>query len=191
MTGKPTMTQTVIKHFLENKLQIKCGASTGVAAASMGIPSATTLHTGWHVPTNQNQEGMQSSEPNWHIPLLSSHLKNLKETFQKSIENGLPFTTFLDEICMISCIVLGHIVYQNCLIHPEVEPAFVLIGDPFQIPPTGATPFYESMLCIFVEQNPSSTTSPEQIGANLLLKTRLIQLSAQNCSERCHSFQEY
>ncbi len=45
-TGKSTVISQAAQLFQDNQIQIKCGAPTGVAAGSMRIPSATTLHTG-------------------------------------------------------------------------------------------------------------------------------------------------
>ena len=61
---------------------------------------------------------------------------------------------------MLSCIFLGHIFQRNQAIHPNVAQPHILIGDPYQIPPTGSTPFYETLIRHYVENKPSDPSSP-------------------------------
>ena len=97
-TGKSTVISQAAALFQENNIQIKCGAPTGVAAGSMRIPSATTLHTGWKIPRQRNEDASVTSERNEPLPFPRTNLDRLKEAFQTSINSGIPFATFLDEV---------------------------------------------------------------------------------------------
>jgi hypothetical protein len=61
---------------------------------------------------------------------------------------------------MLSCIFLGHIFQRNQAIQPDVAQPHILIGDPYQIPPTGSTPFYETLIRHYVDKKPCDPSSP-------------------------------
>ena len=77
---------------------------------------------------------------------------------------------------MFSCILLGHIAQRNQQIHPSARPPFLLVGDPFQIPPTGAEPFYDTMIKLFVDKVKNDPTSPGTMKHILSLKTRMTRV---------------
>ena len=97
-TGKSTVISQAAQLFQENQIQIKCGAPTGVAAGSMRIPSATTLHTGWKIPRQGAEDAAVTSERNEPLPFHRKHHDRLREAFAKSIESQIPFVTFIDEV---------------------------------------------------------------------------------------------
>ncbi len=61
---------------------------------------------------------------------------------------------------MLSCIFLGHIFQRNQAIQPDIDHPYILIGDPYQIPPTGSTPFYETLIRYYVENKTRDPLSP-------------------------------
>ena len=67
------------------------------------------------------------------------------------------------QVSMLSCIFLGHIFHRNQAIQPNVAQPHILIGDPYQIPPTGSTPFYETLIRHYVEKRPCEPSSPGPI----------------------------
>jgi hypothetical protein len=97
-TGKSTVISQAAQLFQDNQIQIKCGAPTGVAAGSMRIPSATTLHTGWKMPRQGSEDAAVTSERNEPLPFHRKHLDRLREAFGKSIDSKIPFVTFIDEV---------------------------------------------------------------------------------------------
>ena len=101
-TGKSTVISQGAQKFQDEKLQIKCGAPTGVAAGSMRIPCATTVHTGWHIPRPCTEERATTRERNEPLPFHPKHLQRLRDFFNTSITSLLPFTTFLDEVLVTS-----------------------------------------------------------------------------------------
>lgn len=111
-TGKSTVISQAAQLFQESDIQIKCGAPTGVAAGSMRIPCATTIHTGWKIPRQGSEDGGATREQNESLPFHRKHLDRLKTVFHQSINSGIPFATFLDE-------VLPALLVQSCLVQPS------------------------------------------------------------------------
>ena len=103
-TGKSTVISEAARLFQDNQIQIKCGAPTGVAAGSMRIPSATTLHTGWKIPRQGSEEAAVTIERNEPLPFHRKHLDRLREAFTQSIQSGIPFVTFIDEVLPFLCV---------------------------------------------------------------------------------------
>jgi hypothetical protein len=115
-TGKSTVISQAAELFQENKIQIKCGAPTGVAAGSMRIPCATTIHTGWKIPRHGSEDGNATREQNESIPFHRKHLDRLKTVFQESIQSGIPFATFLDEV--FSPVLVACYFIEVCNLNP-------------------------------------------------------------------------
>ena len=114
-TGKSTVISHAAELFQENNIQIKCGAPTGVAAGSMRIPCATTIHTGWKIPRQGSEDENASRERNESIPFHRKHLDRLKTVFENSIQSGIPFATFLDEV--LRALFLAYRFIQTCILN--------------------------------------------------------------------------
>ena len=67
----------------------------------MNIPSATTIHSGWHIPAIFDEDDDGKREQNQQLPFHQNHVKLFRELYAKSIETELPITTFLDEVWLL------------------------------------------------------------------------------------------
>jgi hypothetical protein len=183
--GKSEVTRELTRLLNEYGISSLSSAMTGVAAINM--TNGETTHSIYTLrERGKKARRGPKSGGNKALKLLSDHKKRiLASKVARSLEDGTPIVTIIDEVSMLPAITLGQILARYVEMKEFnakfVQGPFILVGDFMQIEPVGGTPIFSTMMHPEIQSKDLSL--PEAQGLRLLKSLTVFHLDTQHRSQ--------
>ena len=131
-SGKSAVTRKLTQLAKQYDLCSISSAMTAVAALCM--ENATTNHSAYHIGVNRRSKSTARGPRNQDLPKLSqSQTRIFTSKVRRSLEDGTPVITFIDEVSLMTAITLGHVIQRYREIEGLLIGPFILVGDFYQV----------------------------------------------------------
>jgi len=131
-SGKSAVTRKLTQ--LAKQYDLCSISSAMTAVAALGMENATTNHSAYHIAVNRKSKSTARGPRNQDLPKLSqSQTRIFRSKVRRSLEEGTPVITFIDEVSLMPTITLGHVIQRYREIDGLLIGPFILVGDFFQV----------------------------------------------------------
>ena len=183
--GKSEVTRELTRLLNEFEISSLSSAMTGVAAVNM-MNGATTHSVYGLKERGRKSQRQPSSSTNKELgPLSDAKKRILSSKIARSLQDGTPVVTIIDEVSMLTAITIGQILARYGEMKDFnakfVQGPFILVGDFMQIEPVGGTPIFSTMM--HPETQSKDMSLPEARGVALLKTLTVFHLDTQHRSQ--------
>ena len=131
-SGKSAVTRKLTQLAKQYDLCSISSAMTAVAALCM--ENATTNHSAYHIAVDSLNKQKAARPRNQDLPAMSqSQTRIFTSKVKRSLEDGTPVITFIDEVSLMTAITLGHVIQRYREIKGLIIGPFILVGDFYQV----------------------------------------------------------
>lgn len=131
-SGKSAVTRKLTQLAKHYDLCSISSAMTAVAALCM--ENAITNHSAYHIGVDRRKKNKAKRPRNQDLPKLSqSQTRIFTSKVKRSLDDGTPVITFIDEVSLMTAITLGHVIQRYREIKGLIIGPFILVGDFYQV----------------------------------------------------------
>ena len=97
------------------------------------MKNATTNHSAYHIGVDRRNKNKARRPRNQGLPEMSpSQTRIFTSKVKRSVEDGIPVTTFTDEVSLMTAITLGPVIQRYREIKGLIIGPFILLGNFYQ-----------------------------------------------------------
>ena len=104
------------------------------AVAALCMENAITNHSAYHIGVDRRKKNKAKRPRNQDLPKMSqSQTRIFTSKVKRSLDDGTPVITFIDEVSLMTAITLGHVIQRYREIKGLIIGPFILVGDFYQV----------------------------------------------------------
>lgn len=131
-SGKSAVTRKLTQ--LAKQYQLCSISSAMTAVAALNMENATTNHSAYHIAVDRRTKKKARGPRNQDLPPMTESQKRIfASKVKRSLDDGTPVITFIDEVSLMTAITLGHVIQRYKETKDLLIGPFILVGDFYQV----------------------------------------------------------